>query len=150
MRDRATQQFLLAAFLAGSATSAAHAADAVRAGKWEFTTQMELPARQSPSGGQPAPGNGQPMTRTACIDPAHPIPVEGQCKLDDVRRSGGTITWAMTCNMAQGPVQSTGSAHYAGDTMEAKLTARVPSPNGQPIDAPGRITGRYLGPCDAR
>ena len=150
MRDRAAQQFLLAAFLAGIAPSAAHAADAVKAGKWEFTTQMEMPAQQAPPGGQPAPGNGQPMTRTACIDPVHPIPVDQQCKLDNMHRSGDAVTWAMTCEMAQGPVHSTGSARYAGDTMEAKLTARVPSPNGQPIDAPGRITGRYLGPCDAR
>ena len=54
MRDRAAQQILLAAFLAGIAPSAAHAADAIKAGKWEFTTQMELPAQQSPPGGQPA------------------------------------------------------------------------------------------------
>jgi len=45
---------------------------------------------------------------------------------------------------------SAGSGRYAGDTMEAALTARVPGPNGQPVDTPGRITGRYLGPCDAK
>jgi hypothetical protein len=41
-------------------------------------------------------------------------------------------------------------AHYTGDTMEATLTAHMIGPNGQPVDNPGRITGRYLGACDAR
>jgi hypothetical protein len=150
MKHRAAQRVLLAAFLAGVAHFPAHAADAVKAGKWEFTTQLQLPAAQSPAGGQSGPGSGQPMTRTACIDPAHPIPMEGQCKLDDMRSSGSTITWAMTCNLPQGPVQSTGSAHYGGETMQSTLTAHIPGPNGQPVAAPGQITGRYLGPCDAR
>jgi hypothetical protein len=90
------------------------------------------------------------MTRTACIDPAHPIPVEEQCRLESVKRRGGTVNWAMTCNMPQGPVHSTGSAHYAGDTMTATLTAHFTGPNGKPVNAPGKITGRYLGPCEAR
>lgn len=150
MNNRAAQGILLAALLSGFAPAAARAADAVKTGKWQFTTQMQLPAPQSPAGSQSAAGSGQPMTRTACIDAAHPIPVEAPCKLDDVRQNGGTVTWTMTCNMPQGPVHSTGSAHYAGETMEANLIARVPGPNGQPVDAPGRIMGRYLGPCDER
>jgi hypothetical protein len=151
MNNRAAQGMLVAALLFGVAPVGARAADTVKAGKWQFTTQMQLPPLpQSAAGAQPGGGSGQPMTRTACIDPAHPIPVEAQCKLDDVTQNGGTVTWAMTCNMPQGPVHSTGSARYAGETMEANLTARVPGPNGQPVDAPGRITGRYLGPCDER
>ena len=151
MMTRAAGGILLTIVLASASSVAPRAADEIKAGKWQFTTQMQLPgAAQSPPGVQASAGGNAPMTRTACIDSANPIPAEGQCKLDQVDRRGAVVTWAMTCNMAQGPVQSTGSAHYAGDTMEAKLTARVPSPNGQPIDAPGRITGRYLGPCDAR
>jgi len=150
MNNRAIQEVLLAALLAGLTPGAARAADAVKAGKWQFTTQMQLPAPQAPAGGQSVPGSGQPMTRTACIDPTHPIPVEEQCKLDNMQRNGGAVTWAMTCSMPQGPVRSTGSGHYAGDTMTATLTAVVPDPNGKWVNAPGRITGRYLGPCDAR
>ena len=151
MHSRATQRILLAALVAGVVPAAARAADAVKAGKWEFMTQIQLPAVPQPAAGtQPGPAGGQPMTRTACIDSAHPIPVDAQCKLDSMRQTGVTVTWAMTCNSPRGPIQSAGSARYAGETMQAKLTARVPSPSGQPIDAPGQITGRYLGPCDAR
>ncbi len=90
------------------------------------------------------------MTLTACINSANPIPAEGTCNVDRVDRRGSLVNWAMTCNSPRGPIQSAGSARYAGDTMEATLTARVPGPNGQPIDTPGHITGHYLGPCDAK
>jgi hypothetical protein len=112
---------------------------------------MQLPgAAQSPPGVQAAAGGNAPMTRSACIDAANPIPAEAQCKLDRVDLHGSVVTWAMTCNSPRGPILSAGSGRYAGDTMEATLTARVPGPNGQPVDTPGRISGRYLAPCDAK
>ena len=151
MHTRAAPEVLFAALLTSAMPAVAHAADAVKAGKWEFTTQMQLPPMpQSQPGAQPGPASGQPMTRTACVDPGHPIPLEDQCKLDNMQHRGATVSWSMTCDMPQGAVRSTGSARYAGDTMTATLTARIPGPNGRPVDAPGRITGRYLGPCDTR
>jgi hypothetical protein len=142
---------LLAACVASTMSVASQAADEIRAGKWQFTTQMQLPSgAQSPSGVQKPAGEITPMTLTACIDSANPIPAEGQCSLDRVDRKGGLVTWAMTCNSPRGAIRSAGSARYAGDTMEGTLTARVPGLNGQPVDTPGRITGRYLGPCDAK
>src|SRR4029077_7970777 len=144
------QGILLTVVLAGI-TSGARAAEEIKGGKWQFTTEMQMPSTaQAPLAPQARPGGNPPMTRTACIDPAHPIPAEQQCKLDNVERSGGNVTWSMTCNSPQGQVQSAGSARYAGETMEARLTARIPGPHGKPGDAPGRITGRYLGPCDAK
>jgi hypothetical protein len=52
--------------------------------------------------------------------------------------------------LAAGEIHSAGSARYAGNTMEGTVTARVPGANGQPVDAPGHIAGRYLAPCDAK
>ena len=151
MMTRAAAGILLTIIFASASSIPSRAADEVKAGKWEFTTQMQLPgAAQPPPGVQPSAGDTAPMIRTSCIDAANPIPAEGQCKLDRVDRHGGAVTWAMTCNTPRGPILSSGSGRYAGDTMEAALTARVPGPNGQPVDTPGRITGRYLGPCDAK
>jgi hypothetical protein len=151
MRTTAAQRLLLAALVAGVIPATGQAAGEIKGGKWQFTTEMSLPATpQSAPGAQPPPTANQPMTRTACIDPARPIPAEEQCKLDNVKRSGSSISWAMTCNSPQGPVHSTGSGRYAGDTMEARLTARIPGPNGKLVSAPGRITGRYLGPCETK
>ncbi len=151
MMTRAVGGILLTAVLASASPVPSRAADEIKAGNWQFTTEMQLPgAAQSPPGVQASAGGNAPMIRTACIDAANPIPAEGQCKLDQVDRHGGVVTWAMTCNTPRGPILSAGSGRYAGDTMEATLTARIPGPNGQPVDTPGRITGRYLGACDAK
>jgi len=140
---RAAGGNLLALSLATAISVAAQAADEIKSGKWEFTTQMQLPgAVQSAPSGQAAGGNA-PMTRIACIDAANPIPAETQCKVDQVDRRGSLVTWAMTCNSPRGEIHSAGSARYAGNTMEGTVTARVPGPNGQPVDAPGYIAGRY-------
>ena len=149
MMTRTSGGILLTIALAIASPVPSRAADEIKAGKWEFTTQMPA-AAQSPPGVQASAGGNAPMIRTSCIDATNPIPAEGQCKLDRVDRQGGVVTWAMTCNSPRGPILSAGSGRYAGDTMEATLTARVPGPNGQPVDTPGRITGRYLGPCDAK
>ena len=148
---RAAGGILLSVLLVTAGSAAPRAADEIKSGKWQFTTQMQLPgAAQSPPGVQASAGGNAPMTLTACIDATNPVPAEAQCKLDRVDRHGGAVTWAMTCNTPRGPILSAGSGRYAGDTMEATLTARVPGPNGQPVDAPGKISGHYLAPCDAK
>jgi Protein of unknown function (DUF3617) len=146
---RSPSGMLLGLLVGAAAVSAAQAADEIKGGKWQFTTQMQLPGapHSAPSAPNPAAGNA-PMTLTACIDAANPIPVEGQCKVDRVDRRGALVNWAMTCNTPRGAIQSAGSARYAGDTMQGTMTARIPGPNGQPIDAPGHIAGHYLAPCD--
>ena len=107
---RAAGGNLLALSLATAVSVAAQAADEIKSGKWEFTTQMQLPgAVQSAPSGQAAGGNA-PMTRIACIDAANPIPAEAQCKVDQVDRRGSLVTWAMTCNSPRGEIHSAGSA----------------------------------------
>lgn len=151
MMTKAAGGVLLALVVGGASSVPSRAADEIKAGKWQFTTQMQLPgAAQSPPGVPASTGGSAPMIRTSCIDAANPIPAEGQCKLDRVDRHGVVVSWAMTCNSPRGPILSAGSGRYAGDTMEATLTARVPGPNGQPVDTPGHITGRYLAPCDTK
>ena len=60
---------LLALSLAAAVTVAAQAADEIRSGKWEFTTQIQLPgAVQSAPAGQAA-GRNAPMTRTPVLMP---------------------------------------------------------------------------------
>ena len=131
----------LVALLAVIAPIAAHAADEIKAGKWLFTTQMQMPAMPQSPGAPVHPGGTPSMTRTACIDPANPVPAETQqgnvqCKLDKMQRKGATVTWSMTCNAPQGPPnRSDGVARYTGDTMEASVTAHMTTPNGQTYQA---------------
>jgi uncharacterized protein DUF3617 len=147
---RAAGGKLLFLSLASALSVAAQAADEIKSGKWEFTTQMQRPgAVQSAPAGQGAGGNAA-MIRTACINAANPISAEAQCKVDQVDRRGGLVTWAMTCNSPRGEIRSAGSARYAGNTMEGTVTARIPGSDGQPVDTPVHIVGRYLAPCDAK
>jgi hypothetical protein len=148
--------FLFAGMLTGILATTSHAAEEIRAGKWQFTTEMPMPAGMQPApGGQMQPGGSTRMMRTACITPANPVPATTesnlQCKVDDERRNGGTVSWSMICTPPQGkPVRSDGVAHYTGNAMEASFTTHLTAPDGRAIDNPGRITGRYLGACDAK
>ena len=147
---RAAGGNLLALSLATAVSVAAQAADEIKSGKWEFTTQMQLPgAVQSAPAGRAAGGNA-PMTRTACIDAANPIPAEAQCKVDQVDRRGSLVTWAMTCNSPRGRSTPQGRRAMPAIRWKETVTARVPRPNSQPVDTPGHIAGRYLAPCDAK
>ena len=89
MMTKAAGGVLLALVVGGTSSVPSRAADEIKAGKWQFTTQMQLPgAAQSTPGVQASAGGNAPMTRTACIDAANPIPAEAQCKLDRVDRHG--------------------------------------------------------------
>jgi Protein of unknown function (DUF3617) len=131
-------------------------ADTVKPGQWEFTSQMQMPGGtqlppgvQLPAGSSMQPGAGMRSTYRACIDSEKAVPSDprGTCKIDNVRRTGATVTWTGTCTTGQGPVRSEGVAHYSGDRMEANLTTHVPGAGGQGMKTTQHITGHYLGAC---
>ena len=131
-------------------------ADTVKPGQWEFTSQMQMPGgtqmppgMQMPSGTTMPPGAGMRSTYQACIDSEKAVPSDprGQCKIDNVRRNGATVSWTGTCTTGQGAVRSEGVARYSGDRMEGNLTTHVPGANGQVMNTTQHITGRYLGAC---
>jgi hypothetical protein len=160
-RPAASLALLLLLSAGGAAVSVAapaNAADSVKPGRWEFTSQMQAPAMpqlppgtQLPPGIQLQPGGGMKVSHTSCVDPERAVPTDPrpECKIDRMERNGGTVSWATTCNTAQGTVRSEGIAHYAGDNMQATLTTHIPQQGGRSMDTSQRISGRYLGPCAA-
>jgi Protein of unknown function (DUF3617) len=104
----AERAIVIGILLTGMVTSlAAGAADEIRNGKWQFTTDMQMPTMaQPPTSVQAGPGSNTRMTRIACINQENPVPAETQgdvhCKIDKMQRHGGTVTWAMTCTPAAG------------------------------------------------
>jgi len=155
---------LLAAALAVGAVASAHAADAIRPGKWEFAAQVQVPnLPKLPPGVTLPPGinvgpGGINVTRTACVTQATPVPPDlrppaeqhGQCKIDKLERNAGTVRWVTSCATPQGTAHSEGTAHYTGDKMEATLMIRSVDSGGHVQESSQHITGRYLGTCDAR
>ena len=151
--------------LAALAAGSANAADAIKAGKWEFSAQVQLPNMPKLPPGVTLPPNvnigpgGINVTRTSCVDATTPTPADmrppnqqhGQCKVEGLKNDGGTVTWETTCAQPDGGVaHSTGVAHYTGDTMDATLKTRVSGGTGGTSETTQHLTGRYLGPCDAK
>ncbi|MFZ2007275.1 MAG: DUF3617 family protein [Stellaceae bacterium] len=155
-----------AMLLAVLAAGTANAADGIKAGKWEFSAQMQVPNMPKlPPGVQLPPGinigpKGVNVTRTSCIDSATPMPADmhqsnqqhGQCKVAKLDSSGGTVRWESTCIQPSDgtTVHSEGVAHYDGDAMTADVKTVVTSHGGPPNETTQHVTGHYLGHCDAK
>jgi hypothetical protein len=158
-------RFANAVILVLLAAGTAHAADMIKAGKWEFSAQVQVPNMPKlPSGVQLPPGvnigaGGINMTRTSCLDSARPVPADmhpptqqhGKCSVGAANKNSNTVTWETSCTQSDGSVvHSDGVAHYTGDTMEATMKTRVTGGTGGISESSQHITGRYLGPCDAK
>ncbi|HYM72005.1 MAG TPA: DUF3617 family protein [Stellaceae bacterium] len=158
-------KFAGAVLVAVMAAGTAHAADAIRAGKWEFSAQVQLPHMPKLPPGVTLPRgigigpHGVDMTRTSCVTASAPVPKDirppsqehGQCRVAKLDSQGGTVTWETTCTEADGSVaHSEGVAHYTGNTMEATMKTRISGGGNRPTETSQHITGRYLGPCDAK
>ena len=151
--------------LALATAGSAKAADAIKAGKWEFSAQVQMPNMPKlPPGVQLPPGinigpGGINVTRTSCVNTATPMPADirapsqqhGQCKVGSVHTDGGTVTWETACTQSDGStVHSDGVAHYTGDTMEATMKTRVTGGPAGTSETTQHVTGHYLGACDAK
>jgi hypothetical protein len=122
-------RFVSAVFLTLLTTGTAQAADMIKAGKWEFSAQVQVPNM-----------------------PKHPPTQQhGKCNVGAVNKNGNTVTWETSCPQSDGSVvHSDGVAHYTGDTMEATIKTRVTGGTGGISETSQHITGRYLGACDAK
>src|SRR5207245_3950170 len=109
---------LLAIFQAAT-MMCADAAETIKPGRWEFTSQMQMPGGAQlppgtslPQGVQSRPG-GVGATHTSCIDPDTAVPTDPrpECRVERMQRDGARITWSTSCTTAQGTVRSDGVAH---------------------------------------
>jgi PPOX class probable F420-dependent enzyme len=153
---RFASAIVLAALLAGSAD----AADAIKAGKWEFAAQVQVPNMPKLPGVTLPPGinigpGGINMTRTSCVTASTPLPADihpptqqhGDCKVAKLDSSGGTVRWESTCAQPDGGVvHSEGVAHYTGDTMEASVKTRISGGGNPPNETMGRAMANETPP----
>ncbi len=107
-------------------------------GKWEITTKTEM-------AGMPA----QSLTHTQCITASDLVPVGGDasqhCKVTDVKTSGNTVSWKITCGGQGGEMSGTGTITYEGDSMNGTMTMSIP---GTEMTIKNVITGKRIGECD--
>lgn len=108
-------------------------------GQWEITTTTEM-------AGMPA-GMMKPYTMTTCLTQKEPVAMpkeQSDCKMQDLKTSGNTVTWAMVCPNAK----SKGSITYAGTTYDGQIE-NVMKIEGKDMTSKMTMKGKYLGPCPA-
>ena len=112
----------------------------MKAGKWEITTQMDMPGMQMPA-----------RTFTKCVTKEDAAKLEnavprGQrdsaCKISDLKVEGSTISWKMNCEDRH--MSGDGNVTYEGDTYKGEM--HVKSERG---DMSFKYSGKRLGECDA-
>jgi hypothetical protein len=148
---------LVVSLLAGM-TSAAGAQDAIKSGNWEYSATA-AGVTQLPPGMQASPNmrlgpEGLTFVQTRCITAADPFPsMHGSnlCTMDKTETNGGTLRWSVTCTSPKFTFHEDWVVHYHGDTMDGQFTLHGNMPdNRPPIEKTQQISGRYLGPCDAK
>src|SRR5262245_47019288 len=114
----------------------------LREGKWEVTTQMQMPG---------VPMQLPATTRTQCVtkaqqdDPASTLPSgspdpQAKCTASDYHRDGSKVTWKLTCTGSQ-PMTGQGSIVVDGDRYDGTMEMTMDQ---------GSMTMKYAGKrvCD--
>ncbi|MCX5865307.1 MAG: DUF3617 family protein [Deltaproteobacteria bacterium] len=138
------------------------AADAIREGKWEFTTEMQMEGMPQmpalPPGVKLPPGmsvstRGNTMRSTVvkCITKDDLVPgsdqkTDNKCKTTKMERRGNTINWSTVCTEGEMKMTGDGVATYTGEVMDSTMTMTTQG-QGQSTKQVVKTKGKYLGVC---
>lgn len=106
-------------------------------GQWEITTTAEMQ-------GMPA-GMMKPHTFTTCLSQKDPIAKgkeQTDCKMQDLKTVGNTVSWTIVCPNAT----SKGTITYAGTSYDG-LVENVMKIEGKEMVSKMTMKGKYVGPC---
>ncbi|MBV9494342.1 MAG: DUF3617 family protein [Acidobacteria bacterium] len=136
---KARKLTLLAAAVALALPLAAHAATSpMKAGKWQMTIQVEMPNM---------PVKMPPTVTTVCVTPEeaqNPKPPKMQntdCKVNDYKMEGNTVTWSMDCPKQK--MTGSGKIVYSSDSYDGSMKMQI----GEQFMS-GKFTGKRLGDCE--
>jgi hypothetical protein len=111
-------------------------------GMWEMTMSATVPGMG---------GMMPPMQVKSCImkkdlspEKFHP---EGDCKARDIKVSGDTVKWKISCKTEDGMFDGTGTMTYKGTTLEGNTQIIGTDEDGQKIEIKTKIIGKRIGPC---
>jgi len=109
-------------------------------GKWEITTKMEIAAMQM---------DMPPMKNTTCLTKKDFVPKNSQpgqeCKIDQPKATGDTVTWTMHCSGGHGgDMKGTGKVSYSGTTMKGTIKMTNFQSNSE---VTMHLTGHRIGEC---
>ena len=141
---------------------AAGAADGIREGKWEFTSEMQMegmpqmpalpPGVKLPPGmSVSARGNTMRSTIVKCITkddlvPASDQKTDNKCKTTKMERKGNTVAWSTVCTDKDMKMTGDGVATYTGAVMDSTMTMTTQGQE-QSMKQVVKTKGKYLGVC---
>jgi hypothetical protein len=131
---------LAVCLLAVSSFAADPPKNPMKPGKWEITTQMDMPGMQ-----MPARSFTKCVTKEDAENVENAVPrgrQDSQCKISDVKVEGNTISWKMNC--AESQMTGEGKATYEGDTYVGEMHVKAAD-----HEMTIKYTGKRLGDCDA-
>ena len=117
------------------------AANGIREGMWEITSQMEMPGM---------PMQMPPTTIKHCYtkkdvkDEKKVISRDKNCTVTDFKRSGNKVTWKMKCTGKHAGVFS-GETVFSGDSYESNMNMQ--STAGQVRSMSMKVKGKRIGNC---
>jgi hypothetical protein len=130
-------------------SSSVFAQSARRDGRWEVTSQMEIPGM---------PANMPPFTFEQCVtkeqanNPQTSVPQQPQrggppsdCKTEDYKLTGNKATWTMRCTTPQ-PMTGTGEVTYTDDAFNGLMTMNMER-GGQAMKMTMKMSAKRLGDC---
>ena len=120
-------------------TFAADAKSPMKPGKWQITMTMDMPNM---------PMKMPPMTFTNCItkeqaeNPQPPKQKDQDCKVDNYKLDGNTVTWTVSCTGKQ-KMTGEGKMTFNADTYEGTTHMKM-----QDMEMTQHFDGKYVGECD--
>jgi hypothetical protein len=127
---------------------AASAAPHQKPGRWEVTTEMEMPGM---------PMKMPPVVTNVCLtqedvdNPERTLPKASRdknanCKVSDFKTEGNTVTWNMACEGAT-PMTGSGQITYGGDTYDGAMKMKIKIKD-QDQEMTMHFKGKFNGECD--
>ena len=141
----------------------AEAADDIREGKWEFTSEMQMEGMPQmpalPPGVALPPGisvstrgNTMHSTVVKCVTKEDLLPAsseqknDAKCKTTKMERRGNMVKWSTVCNDGGMKMTGNGVATYSGAVMDSTMTMTTEG-QGQSIRQTVKTKGKSLGLC---
>jgi hypothetical protein len=107
-------------------------------GEWAITSRVEM-------SGMPAAAM-KPYTVKTCLTKENYVPEASQeqsdCKIEDQKIDGNSVSWKMVCKETTGK----GTVTYSGDSMEGFMESST-KVGGREIVTKIAMSGKRIGPC---
>jgi hypothetical protein len=132
--SRAALAFLVAAGLVAAPALAQQKGD-----QWEISVKMDMQGMSMPQ-----------QTVRMCLDKrakeeSYLPQSSGECKVQDVRRTGNTVKYRMECG-GKDPMVADGEMTWAGDSYSGRMKMKSKS-SGEAFEMSQVFSGRKVGEC---